>query len=534
MNLTDAEILELNDLCNAVVDGTLNEAQRGRLSQWLTQSEEARKFYVRAVGLSASLFHYSSEMQAEAPDARGAPASFPGWWFWGAAAVAAAATVLLVPVLRTRGSAGAVPPREFVACLTGSSQTQWAAGAPALQPGDHLRQGQRLELASGFAEVTFDSGAQLILEGPASLDVNSAWDATLRRGALKASVPHEAIGFRVSNPSVGVVDLGTEFAMVAAPAGTADVLVLKGEVEASPLTDADPDAILLSANESLHFAPSGVSDVNNGGKEFARFSQPLLLDHFAPALNYVHWSFDRIADGAIAAEVNGLAQPAFDARLEAIDPDHAATINPEGTRGRALRFDGKLYAKAAFRGISGSAAHTVAFWVRVPQDAQLSDHFTMVAWHTNLRQLRRRPVQINWNRNPNEGPIGVLRTDFGGGHAMGLTSLRDGHWHFITVFFAPGLDAAGPVQVKQYVDGRLESSTVALDNHHGPEGREDPALTDYVWMGCRIGNDGPMQDRFRGEIDELFIADRGLEPNEIVGLMKSNRPQAANVALAAR
>ena len=344
MNLTDQEILELNDLCNAVVDGTLTEAQRTRLSGWLTRSEEARRFYVRAIGLSASLFHYSSEMQAEAPDARRAPAHFPGWWIWGTIAATAAAALVAI-ALRPAAGTGGQPPNEFVACLTGSSHARWADGTPALQPGDHLRKGQRLELAAGFAEVTFDSGAQLVLEGPASLGVDSAWDATLRRGALKASVPHEAIGFRVSNPSVGVVDLGTEFAMVAAPAGTADVLVLKGEVEASPLTETDPDAILLSANESLHFAPSGVSDVNNGGKEFAMFSQPVLLDHFAPAVNYVHWSFDEVTDRMIKAEVNGLPQAAFDARLEAIDPANAAAINPEGARGRALQFDGKLYAK---------------------------------------------------------------------------------------------------------------------------------------------------------------------------------------------
>ena len=48
---------------------------------------------------------------------------------------------------------------------------------------------------------------------------------------LKASVPSEAVGFRISTPAVEVVDLGTEFTMLAEPAGTAaEVRVLKGEV----------------------------------------------------------------------------------------------------------------------------------------------------------------------------------------------------------------------------------------------------------------------------------------------------------------
>ena len=34
MNLSDHEILELNELCNAVVDGTLTDTQRSRLTDW--------------------------------------------------------------------------------------------------------------------------------------------------------------------------------------------------------------------------------------------------------------------------------------------------------------------------------------------------------------------------------------------------------------------------------------------------------------------------------------------------------------------
>ena len=45
MSLTDPDILELNDLCNAVVDDALSEKQFQRLSQWLKESHEAREFY---------------------------------------------------------------------------------------------------------------------------------------------------------------------------------------------------------------------------------------------------------------------------------------------------------------------------------------------------------------------------------------------------------------------------------------------------------------------------------------------------------
>ena len=45
-----------------------------------------------------------------------------------------------------------------------------------------------------------------------------------------------------------------------------------------------------------------------------------------------------------------------------------------------------------------------------------------------------------------------------------------------------------------------------------------------VWIGRRSGARGLAQDGFRGELDELFIADRPLAPGEIRQLMEKNEP----------
>jgi hypothetical protein len=419
----------------------------------------------------------------------------------------------------------------YVAQLTGSKDSEWAPASGAFRAGDHLRKGQHLELTKGVVEITFDSGARIVLNAPASLDINSAWDSTLRRGTLTANVPHEAIGFRVSNSAVDVVDLGTEFTMIAEPGGSAEVLVLKGEIEAAPRAGADQDTILLRQNESRRFASSGISDVADSDRKFALFNQPIALNRVASTTSYVHWSFDEAggewlkADGTVVARNEG-----FDAHLDGFSPDDdLADMRTQGRHERALEFNGRLFARAAFPGLSGSAAHTVAFWVKVPEDAQLSHAYAMVAWNSNLKKLGWRPVHINWNRNPADGPIGALRTDFGGGNAMGMTSLRDGRWHHVTVVFNPGDDDSSAPQVKQYVDGRLESSTIVPGKIRGPVGTPASPLNDALWIGCRLGRSNPMQERFLGELDELFIADRGLEPNEIVALMRDNQPPAGTM-----
>jgi len=541
MNLSDQDILELHELCNAVVDGTINESQKARLSHWLVTSETARQLYVRVLGLSASLHSYAGEMLAEAPDVVPSKRKILTPWFRaGIGLLSAAAMVVVTLWLSSRPKPTERPEakvEESVAQLTASKDCEWTDSGFTRYPGDLLRKGQRLELAKGLAEITFDSGAQVILEGPASLDLNSAWDATLLRGALKANVPPEAIGFRISNPAVEVVDLGTVFTMIANNDGGTDVLVLKGAVEAEPQSSGDRQTILLREKESRRFAVSGTSKVFDSEEKFARYTRSFPLDRFAPATGYVHWSFDTIEGRQIGADTSGQPVTEFDARLEAMSDASIAGALSEGWRHKALNFDGHFFAKAPFPGLSGNGARTVAFWVKVPGDAQLSAAYAMVAWRAASQKLGARPVHVSWNRNPSEGPVGVLRTDYGRGFALGATPLRDGRWHHIAVVFVPGDDTGTPVQVKQYVDGHLEG-----EGAPSPPGSQSPvaeltpqeaaSVNDAVWLGCRLGNKGPRKDRFRGQIDELFIADRAIGPVEIVSLMKDNQPPPLRIAAA--
>lgn len=522
MNLTDREIIELNEICGAVIDGSLTDAQRSRLAHWLLHSESARCHYVRALGQSASLHSYASEVHTDAPDAPPRARRifrFSRRWAVSVAAAAIALGFYHFTISAADEALGSARPSDFVGRITGAKGSQWTSGN--LAPGAHVRRGQQLDLAAGIAEVTLDSGARFVLEGASSLHLNSAWDVTLRRGTLKASVPPEAIGFRVSNAAVEVVDLGTEFTMVA-DTGGAEVFVLKGEVEAAPRGGGE-EAILLKEGASRRFAPTGVSDVDDSARKFALFTEPLALDRIAPATRHLHWSFDDASDGAFRAVPADTAGPTCTLRLQG-----PPAIPVAGRRGSALRFSGQNFGIARFPGLSSNTPHTIAFWVRVPEDSPLSDAYSMVTWFANNRKLGNRHVGINWNRDRGDGPIGALRTDFGGGQAVGLTNLRDGRWHHIAVCFSPGDDDPSvPVQVKQYVDGRLESSTIIPGKTRGPLVSGNPALADVVWIGARLGATGPRQQRFRGDLDELFIADRGLEPHEIVSLMVENHLPSA-------
>ncbi len=533
MNLPDDELLELNALCNALIDGAITDAERLRLEKMLAASEDARRFYVRAMTLSASLFDYAGEMQSDAPDVAVQRIVRVPAWAWTIGSLAAAACVVLglwFGFAAKRDAANEVASAEqessddSVARLSGAKDCRWTGAE--LPPGAELRRGQRIELVSGFAEITFDCGAQVTLEGPASLDLSSAWDAVLRRGTLKANVPHEAIGFRISNPSVEVTDLGTEFSMVTDEGGATEVFVLKGEVEAAPRDAAGNagESVVLRETQSRRFAVAGGSEVRDREAKLARFMRKVALDRFTRPANYVHWSFDEEAGPALAQTI-GLAQDGFTAQLEPAGDALSAGTRAEGRWNRALNLDGKIFAKAPFPGIGKRTPRTVAFWINVPADAPLPDAGAMLAWPLGTAG---RGIEIGWNRNPLDGALGTLRTSAARVSLTGTTPLRDGRWHHLAVVFSPKQKADAAPQIRQYVDGRLDGLAI---RRNGKRARgvqpEDAVLAgsaeEALWIGRGLGG-RESAEHFRGAMDELFVADRVLTPPEIRHLMTHNKP----------
>lgn len=529
MNLSDPQRLELNELCSVLVDGAITDPQRARLEQLLADSPEARRIYVRAMALSASLIDYASEMQADEPTpARlAADAIVSRAWWWAFASLGAAAAIVFAFWLggvSKSGSGGESQPPEIVAHLSGAKNCQWAGAA--LQPGAQLQGGQRVELVSGFAEISFDSGAQLILEGPASLDLNSVWEAVLQRGALKASVPQEAIGFRVSNAAVDVVDLGTEFSMVAEESGATEVFVLRGAVEAHPRAAVNEPArtsLVLQEKQARRFARTGITEVRNREQKIERFTRKVLLDRLVKPAHHVHWSFDEVGAARAAAEFNGALTNEFDLQLEASSPSVLDAARVEGRLGRALNCDGWLGAKARLPAFARRAPQAVAFWIKVPAEASVAESEPILAWSMAANG---ETIELAWNRAPTQGAFGALRTSVGRGFIVGTTPLRDGQWHHVVIVFAHPLRGAPKIQVKQYVDGRLDRvSAKHLVKRAAKDVATDTILastgTETLWIGR-----GPNQTSkagFRGAIDELFFVDRALSQKEVRVLMLQNR-----------
>jgi len=133
-----------------------------------------------------------------------------------------------------------------IALVTRLVDVRWANDQRELEVGEALPPG-RLAIESGYAQVEFFSGATVIIEGPAELELRSATLARVRSGRLRAQVPPAARGFSLEVDDLTVVDLGTEFALSVSEDG-ANVQVFDGEVE---LHEANQNKKLVTAGQAV-------------------------------------------------------------------------------------------------------------------------------------------------------------------------------------------------------------------------------------------------------------------------------------------
>lgn len=165
-------------------------------------------------------------------------------------------------VAGTNGSV-AGPKAEFVGRITSMIDCEWADPSTAVRGVAAVPMGRTYTLASGLMEITYDSGAQVILQGPCSYQVDAPAGGYLSVGKLTARVesgesrvqstneqspnPKSKILdqqspnpsqlstlnsqlFAVRTPTATVTDLGTEFGVEVTQEGTVETTVFSGKV----------------------------------------------------------------------------------------------------------------------------------------------------------------------------------------------------------------------------------------------------------------------------------------------------------------
>lgn len=153
------------------------------------------------------------------------------------------------------------PNAEYVAHITAIVDVKWEKEGLGIRgqgldtaenqesqipnPRSLVAMGDRFALSAGLVEITYDTGAKVILQGPVTYTVESRDGGYLSLGKLTARLEKKVeesgnskspllLPFAVRTPTAIVTDLGTEFGVEVTESGVTSAHVFRGVVEVQP------------------------------------------------------------------------------------------------------------------------------------------------------------------------------------------------------------------------------------------------------------------------------------------------------------
>lgn len=320
---------ELDRLLNTLADGRLTGREEKRLNEMLARSGQARQQFREFAALHAGLYWDYATLVAPAPPASAAAADAAIEWLpadhlagsrqtvpppdavtgnpetprrlWGLPkravchppsrpratggfshrqravgfAVAAVATVSLFAWLASVASQRPATDPRPLATVTKTRFLLSGDPTVPLEIGQPLHAGI-VQLLGGAVELTLRNGVVITLEGPGTLDLQGELQAFLHRGNATVRMPGGMDGFRLATPSTDILDLGTEFAVMAGPNAVTDVQVFDGEVIATGRGQGSSRfPRRLTAGEAMRFSADGATEPAAIGWQPRRFVRRL-------------------------------------------------------------------------------------------------------------------------------------------------------------------------------------------------------------------------------------------------------------------
>lgn len=416
-----------------------------------------------------------------------------------------------------------------IATLTGAVDCVWGEAIEPPIYGAGINTDKTLNLESGLVQLTFESGAKVILEGPAEVKLHNSFYASLNRGKATAVVPEEAVGFRVDTPSAEIIDLGTSFGINVSESGASDIHVLEGEILSRPMTtNEDIEFVHLLKDHAMRYLPDSEESVSIEADAglFVTDIRPRLLPKEIPELpvrrSLALWLS---ADSLVEKDAQGRVIAWNDIRTGDNQSDEVAWQSNE--EHRPLWIESGIAGKPTIR-FEREFDHLVTTPV-----ATTSDQTVFIAFSQH-RQFKANDMRqlINYNGPPTRYHTeftdpGILQIDdrheqgrfYGRAHVYGKNSKR---WTNPTIV---GIElgecvANEPKPLHEpgvltyiyshtnnysalYMDGKLQSTSTAL-------------LDIAIISRKVIGKHGkPLYKSFHGDISEVIIFNDQLTQDEL-------------------
>lgn len=402
--------------------------------------------------------------------------------------------------------------RDYVARIVNDADCQWRPVEQRDEPlstGADLYAGERIELVEGAAEIAFDEGARIWIEGPTTLVLDQSDACLLESGRLTAAVPSRAIGFTVHTASAEMIDKGTHFAVLAEKSGRTELHVIEGKVLAQPPkgTDQSKFQFLLGAGDSMEFGvgalPSKIFDADVAAM-FPRLAdqQPEEQRHWEQEIE--PW----LDDPSLVAAWLCRAEDAVRHRL----PNSAATDEQGRYAADSIAANwryGRWSGKPALSFSGAGSPDRVEIANSQGDPFHFGEAFSISVW------FRVERFEMPWQALVTKGDAAwrLHRSDKtnvlafgtngpdGANDLQGNTAVDDARWHHAVCVFERNEDSL----VKMlYIDGKLDASEEVA-------AYELARIEAPVW----IGNNAEQSMRtFHGQIDEVLLFNRALTAEE--------------------
>jgi len=516
------------ELIQSLIDGTLDPIESHRINALLRDDIVLREFYIRQIRLDEQLHAHFEEVNSQVILSRPEPHISKRKHIISIAVsvtLGMAATIALmlvfwkghtVPAANQADRASysefiPAPDRTPIARVSGVKDVVWTQSSGDLHPGQWLSAG-KIELKKGLIELSYDSGSTVLIKAPAIYYIEARNKGYLEKGSIRAHSPKTVATFEIETPNSQLIDPDTEWKML-----------LKGK------------ALRINSTDEIETS-------------YTRFPADISLYDWAPPARikrssppeFVHWSFDDMQNERFSETGSGSGEKSYPASL--VDFSSGSDDYfwlTEGRFRKALHLDGKQrFLRTDYPGIGGNQARTIAFWIRLnPDQPDKESSPGIVAWGQN--RVRGKKWQVLPFSPLLQGRQKVLRTECAHGHAMGKTNINDGEWHHVVSVFMGGEDSDIATHVKHYVDGRLENRGSMISRRVDTATTNTPEKNFPLVIGHTIQEAGASSleqfltlcrngrvrfNTLNADLDELYVFNVALTPEEILRLMEENKP----------
>ncbi len=508
---------ELDILASAWLDGCLNDQESERLQLILKMGPEYRRHYLNLVHLDTMAAQMLQTEQLITPPLIPVDKILK-FQKHRTIRLALLSTAALLLVLLTIGLFIKSDDGTEILAFKVTEGSKYAlvhskADSIDTPKGKLMAKGSRLTLSQGSVELTLKSGVRSVIMAPADLTLLDENTLTLDEGTAWFQVPEEAIGFNVKTKDLDIVDLGTEFGILAKPNDNDEIHVIKGKVLAKA-NYSHKESATLTGGEARRIDSIGrLTEIPVKPSAF--------LSELPKVLPYLYWSFDELSDDKLLTQ--GTHPEVIDLVSTLKSPGNGATL-VSGKFGKALSLDGKAsFMETNWPGFKGDQPRTISFWFKLPENSIHNQPSSILGWGDNSTALSRWDVILMpaSAANGNQAELDIRR---GPNTAIRTTSPKPGQWHHIAISYSGAQNPQGLYMEQVYINGnRIDTGQITLV---GPKSNHrkliDTSLSGKDNRMFNIGttlNIGIVKYYHQGLIDELYIIQGHLSEEEIQQIM---------------